>query len=118
MDRSFKRDDIDAGLAPIPALSDRLKSLRPSHELLAFYRQKISEFDGEHADLLTKLDRYKASFAEQHQSDWALAQREGEIQELQKALSDMQVYLFQEREHVLRLYCGCQNLICVICELW
>ena len=24
--------------------------------------------------------------------------------ELQKALSDMQIYLFQEREHVLRLY--------------
>jgi len=33
-----------------------------------------------------------------------LRQREEEIAELQKALSDMQVYLFQEREHVLRLY--------------
>jgi coiled-coil domain-containing protein 77 len=32
-----------------------------------------------------------------------LAQREEEIRELQKALSDVQVYLFQEREHVLRL---------------
>ena len=35
---------------------------------------------------------------------WQLRQREDEISELQKALSDMQVYLFQEREHVLRLY--------------
>lgn len=35
---------------------------------------------------------------------WELRQREQEIQELQKALSDMQVYLFQEREHVLKLY--------------
>ena len=33
-----------------------------------------------------------------------MRQREEEISELQKALSDMQVYLFQEREHVLRLY--------------
>ena len=33
-----------------------------------------------------------------------MRQREDEIVELQKALSDMQVYLFQEREHVLRLY--------------
>ena len=33
-----------------------------------------------------------------------MRQREEEIAELQKALSDMQVYLFQEREHVLRLY--------------
>ena len=35
---------------------------------------------------------------------WEMRQREEEIAELQKALSDMQVYLFQEREHVLRLY--------------
>ena len=35
---------------------------------------------------------------------WEMRQREEEISELQKALSDMQVYLFQEREHVLRLY--------------
>ena len=30
---------------------------------------------------------------------WEVAQREEEVSELQKALSDMQVYLFQEREH-------------------
>ena len=40
----------------------------------------------------------------QHKIQWELRQREAEIQELQKALSDMQVFLFQEREHVLRLY--------------
>ncbi len=33
-----------------------------------------------------------------------MRQREEEIAELQKALSDMQVYLFQERENVLRLF--------------
>jgi coiled-coil domain-containing protein 77 len=40
----------------------------------------------------------------QHKMQWEQRQREDEIAELQKALSDMQVYLFQEREHVLRLY--------------
>ncbi len=40
----------------------------------------------------------------QHKMQWEQRQREEEIAELQKALSDMQVYLFQEREHVLRLY--------------
>ena len=30
-----------------------------------------------------------------------MAQREEEVRELQQALSDMQVYLFQEREHGL-----------------
>jgi len=41
---------------------------------------------------------------DQHKTTWELQQREDEIAELQKALSDMQVYLFQEREHVLRLF--------------
>jgi len=40
----------------------------------------------------------------QHKFQWEMRQREEEITELQKALSDMQIYLFQEREHVLRLY--------------
>ena len=40
----------------------------------------------------------------QHKIRWEVRQREEEIAELQKALSDMQVYLFQEREQVLRLY--------------
>ena len=40
----------------------------------------------------------------QHKLQWEQRQREEEIAELQKALSDMQVYLFQERENVLRLY--------------
>ncbi|XP_038048166.1 coiled-coil domain-containing protein 77-like [Patiria miniata] len=39
-----------------------------------------------------------------HKLEWELRQREEEIAELQKALSDMQVYLFQERDHVLRLF--------------
>lgn len=43
-------------------------------------------------------------FNPQHKLEWDLQQREEEIAELQKALSDMQVCLFQEREHVLRLY--------------
>lgn len=40
----------------------------------------------------------------QHKLQWDVRQREGEIAELQNALSDMQVYLFQEREQSLRLY--------------
>lgn len=46
---------------------------------------------------------------------WEMRQREDEIKELQKALSDMQVYLFQEREHVLRLYAENDRL--KICEV-
>ena len=35
---------------------------------------------------------------------WELRKKDDEINELQKAVSDMQVFLFQEREQVLKLY--------------
>ncbi|XP_019371057.1 PREDICTED: coiled-coil domain-containing protein 77 isoform X1 [Gavialis gangeticus] len=89
---------------PLPSINERLAFLRPSRELLEYYRKKISEFDEEHEDLVKRLERYKETYDEQHKLQWEMRQREEEIAELQKALSDMQVYLFQEREHVLRLY--------------
>ncbi|XP_069619059.1 coiled-coil domain-containing protein 77 [Ranitomeya imitator] len=92
------------GSTPLPPINERLAYLRPSRELLEYYRRKIAEFDEEHEDLVTRLEQYKATYEEQHKLQWEMRQREEEISELQKALSDMQVYLFQEREHVLRLY--------------
>ncbi|ELT96376.1 hypothetical protein CAPTEDRAFT_147477, partial [Capitella teleta] len=84
-----------------------LAHLRPSRELLEYYRLKIGDFDNEQDIMLQRLDGYKATCEEQvsiHKIQWEIRQREEEISELQKALSDMQVYLFQEREHILRLY--------------
>lgn len=57
-----------------------------------------------HADTSRWLDlgpwaSYDAPVLPQHKLDWQVARREEEIGELQKALSDMQLYLFQEREH-------------------
>ncbi|XP_035204309.1 coiled-coil domain-containing protein 77 [Oxyura jamaicensis] len=89
---------------PLPSINERLALLRPSRELLEYYRKKIADFDEEHEDLVKRLERYKETYDEQHKLQWEVRQREEEIAELQKALSDMQVYLFQEREHVLRLY--------------
>ncbi|KAM5172612.1 coiled-coil domain-containing protein 77 isoform 1-T2 [Mantella aurantiaca] len=89
---------------PLPPINERLAYLRPSRELLEYYRKKIAEFDEEHEELAKRLEQYKSTYEEQHKLQWEMRQREEEIAELQKALSDMQVYLFQEREHVLRLY--------------
>ncbi|NXC14926.1 CCD77 protein, partial [Corythaeola cristata] len=88
---------------PLPSINERLAFLCPSRELLEYYRKKIADFDEEHEDLVKRLERYKETYDEQHKLQWEVRQREEEIAELQKALSDMQVYLFQEREHVLRL---------------
>ncbi|XP_014792684.1 PREDICTED: coiled-coil domain-containing protein 77 [Calidris pugnax] len=89
---------------PLPSINERLALLRPSRELLEYYRKKIADFDEEYEDLVKRLERYKETYDEQHKLQQEVHQREEEIAELQKALSDMQVYLFQEREHVLRLY--------------
>ncbi|KAK7891706.1 hypothetical protein WMY93_023669 [Mugilogobius chulae] len=90
--------------SPLPSVHERLAYLRPSRELLEFYRQKIAQFDSEHEELLQMLEKYKGVTDDQHKLQWELRQREGEIAQLQNALSDMQVYLFQEREQSLRLY--------------
>ncbi|KAK7121896.1 hypothetical protein R3I93_022858 [Phoxinus phoxinus] len=90
--------------SPLPSIPERLAFLRPSRELLDFYRQKVAQFDGEHEDLLQMLEKYRSTAEEQHKLQWEVRQREEEIVELQNALSDMQVYLFQEREQALRLY--------------
>ncbi|XP_029455797.1 coiled-coil domain-containing protein 77 isoform X2 [Rhinatrema bivittatum] len=89
---------------PLPSINERLAFLRPSRELLEYYRKKIAEFDEEHEELVKRLEKYKSTNEEQHKLQWELHQREEELAELQTALGDMQVYLFQEREHVLRLY--------------
>ncbi|KAM9579675.1 coiled-coil domain-containing protein 77 [Guaruba guarouba] len=90
--------------SPLPSINERLAFLCPSRELLEYYLKTIADFDREYEDLVKRLERYKETYDEQHKLQWEVRQREEEIAELQKALSDMQVYLFQEKEHVLRLY--------------
>ncbi|XP_020496940.2 coiled-coil domain-containing protein 77 [Labrus bergylta] len=90
--------------SPLPPIHERLAYLRPSRELLEFYREKVAQFDGEHEELLQMLEKYRGITEDQHKLQREVRQREVDITELQNALSDMQVYLFQEREQSLRLY--------------
>ncbi|CAF1498018.1 unnamed protein product, partial [Didymodactylos carnosus] len=91
-------------IAKLPTVEERLGYLRPSRELLEYYRRKIAQYDNERDEMLQKLERYKLAYEEQHKLEWELRKRESDIVELQKAISDLQIYLFQEREQVLRLY--------------
>ncbi|XP_043981538.1 coiled-coil domain-containing protein 77 [Gambusia affinis] len=90
--------------SPLPPIEERLAYLRPSRELLQFYRQKIAQYDGEHEELLQMLEKFKSIAEDQHKLQYDVQEREKEVTQLQNALSDMQVYLFQEREQSLRLY--------------
>lgn len=51
--------------SPLPSISERLAYLRPSRELLEFYRQKVAQYDGEHEDLLQMLEKYRSTAEEQ-----------------------------------------------------
>ncbi|XP_078482082.1 coiled-coil domain-containing protein 77 [Ciona intestinalis] len=90
--------------SPIPSVNERLGQLRPSRELLEYYRKKVADFDNEHDEMVAKLDAYKVNYEDQHRMECELTQREQEISDLQKAISDLQVCVLQEREQVLRLY--------------
>lgn len=85
-------------------LPTRLENLRPSRELLEFYRNKIAEYDDHHSDLLDRIHKIEDVCDSNMKLENDLKGRDSEISNLQKALSDLQAYLLEERDHVLRLY--------------
>ncbi|TNN12653.1 Coiled-coil domain-containing protein isoform 2 [Schistosoma japonicum] len=86
-------------------LDNRLNQLDDStKELLSYYRHKVETLIEDHEAVQRRLDKIYDAIGNQESLSLELNQRDAEISELQRALSDMQVYLFQEREHVLRLY--------------
>ena len=75
-----------------------------SAELLAFYKKQLDDGKREREELLARLDKCEVSHKDMHQIKWELQRRTEEIAELQRALSDSHVYLFDEREQLLRVY--------------
>lgn len=51
--------------SPFPTVNERLGHLKPSRELLEYYRRKIAEYDGEHEEMVKKLEQYKCTYEEQ-----------------------------------------------------
>ncbi|KAL5256049.1 hypothetical protein ACHWQZ_G011309 [Mnemiopsis leidyi] len=94
--------DLDA--SPVLPLSERLAQLRPSAELLQFYRDKVAEYDQDREETLDRLEKFKTAAESQHSSEWKVQQKDEEVKALQKAISDLQVCLFQEREQVLKVH--------------
>jgi len=92
------------GNTSLPSVEQRLADLRPSRELLEFYRQKIAEYDDEYMTLLKRFETLSSTQEDKRKVEEELKGREAEVHQLQKALSDIQVFLMQERENVVRLY--------------
>ncbi|CAG0886766.1 unnamed protein product [Darwinula stevensoni] len=71
--------------------------------LLDFYARKMSHFDKEQEDFLKEIQRLKVLIDKQFDLEDRLQQRENEISQLQDSLSDVQLMLYEEREHGLKL---------------
>jgi coiled-coil domain-containing protein 77 len=85
---------------PIDILGDYLE---PSLDLLKFYRSKLAAFDSERSEYIGRLADVDAQNSEVHRLRWELRAREDEIEELQKAVGDAKLFLYDEREQVLKL---------------
>ena len=65
-----------------------LGELKPTPELLKYYRDRVTDFEREREELIGRLDAIGIRRAEQHQAEWELKKRTEEVAELQKALSE------------------------------
>ena len=80
-----------------------LAALPLSNDLLEYYRSRLTSSEVEMRDLQARIDATAATQAEQHKSRWEALKRMDEITDLQKALSDSHVYLWEERERSQKL---------------
>ncbi len=83
--------------------------------LVAYYKDKIGKSlcttllnikehnEKEMQEYLAKIDEISLSYKKQHDVEWELRRRESEIQALQEALSNAQLYIFDERERSIKL---------------
>ncbi|KAL6765160.1 centriole proteome protein [Haematococcus lacustris] len=72
-------------------------------QLLAYYKNRVEEFEKERAEMVESVHRCSVQAAETHRLEWENRQRADEIRELQKALSDAHAFLFEERQRLLAL---------------
>ena len=80
-----------------------LSTLPMSADLLEYYRERLRTTEQDMRALEARIDACSATQKEQHKARWETLKRMDEITDLQKALSDSHVYLWEEREKCQRL---------------
>ena len=84
-------------------MENELKTLPLSSELLDYYRHKLESLENDYQLILEQVDGLRVSHEETHKLTWELHKRSKEVSELQQAISDFQIALFDERKHLLRV---------------
>ena len=74
-----------------------------SKELLDYYRSRVSVSEAEILALSGRIDGIVETHATQHKARWEVHKRMDEVSDLQKALSDTHMHMWEERERCQRL---------------
>ncbi|CAG8458615.1 118_t:CDS:10 [Ambispora gerdemannii] len=80
-----------------------INKLPLSEELLRYYKERVEKAEQEYQNAIDSFNKCKVSHEEHHKLTWELNQRTHEISELQKTLSETQLYLTQERRRLMRV---------------
>ncbi|KAK3926171.1 Coiled-coil domain-containing protein 77 [Frankliniella fusca] len=86
------------------ATDHQMRQLPMSKELISHYLAKFSSLNRDYEELTSRVEDCRALFDADCRLQQELVQRNNEVSRLQQAVSDLQVYVFEEREQALRLY--------------
>ncbi|KAI8826843.1 uncharacterized protein EV422DRAFT_549502 [Fimicolochytrium jonesii] len=80
-----------------------LRKLPLSQDLLNYYRDRLEKCEQDYTASASLIDTVRVHHDEVHQATWEAHKRAGEIADLQAALSEAEVALFEEKRRVLKL---------------
>ena len=86
-----------------PSTLRELAAAPLSEDLLAYYRERVAASEVEMAQLVERIDAVSESHTTLHKARWEVHKRMDEVSDLQKALSDSHVYLWDEKERCQRM---------------
>jgi coiled-coil domain-containing protein 77 len=86
-----------------PYTSQGLGALPPTPKLMEYYQQRCDEFARLEEDYLARIQVLETSVQERHRARWQYLRAESEVEDLQQALSDAKLALFDEKERVVQL---------------
>jgi len=94
----------DAAFSGIPQPDVDLTGMtEEQRELLEYLQARVESFERERVDFLQRLDEMAGSSGERHTLKWEVRKKDEQMMDLQKALSDAHVFLYEERAQVLKL---------------
>lgn len=71
--------------------------------LLTFYQRKCIQLEQERQKYLKEIDNIRETYKQRHELEWELQRRDEEIHRLQTVLNEVQLHVFDERDHSQKL---------------